>query len=148
MAVANRGAGIFAKCESLCGGKCILQRSGGGGGNDGKPQDVLYSVDFTIFFMPSEPGTAAAAVWHGLCGTGGKQSLSHLQETAMSDSPDNAPRHSPLDYALRMVEATDGCECALVPTEPSEDMMRIGATVGGLSLAQARAIYRAMLWAA
>ena len=55
---------------------------------------------------------------------------------------------STLDDALCMLEVTDGCEYALVPAKPSEDMMRIGATLDGISLAQARAIYRAMLWAA
>ena len=66
----------------------------------------------------------------------------------MSDSSDAPRRQFPLDYALNMVDTMDKSDCALVPTEPTEDMMRIGATVGDLSLAQARAIYRAMLWAA
>ncbi|GEM_PF-1494500 len=55
---------------------------------------------------------------------------------------------STLDDALCMLEVTDGFEHALVPAEPSEDMMHTGATLDGISLAQARAIYRTMLWAA
>lgn len=66
----------------------------------------------------------------------------------MSDSSHPPRRQFPLDHALNMVDTMDKSDCALVPAEPTEDMMRIGATVGGFSLAQARAIYRAMLWAA
>lgn len=66
----------------------------------------------------------------------------------MTNSSDKKHPHDPLSAALDAVTEMDGEDCAVVPREPTREMMEAGAAVGKITPETARGVYLAMLWAA